>query len=125
MADWKRLTHAMILADGRLTPAAADAIRTEMGADGTVNREEVEFLVGIRRAVRVPPEFDRYVLDLVLRAVLHDGRISPPEAAWLKRLIFSDGHASAAELHLLKQLKESAVVTCPEFDELVHDHQSI
>lgn len=126
MADWKRLAKAALVARGEIGPEAAAAVRAEFLTDARVDREEVEFLLDLRRSARsAVPEFHEFVFHVVKRVVLPDGEITPMETIWLRKLVFADGATDAHERRLLKELKEAAIVTCPEFDELVHEHESI
>jgi hypothetical protein len=126
MADWKRLAKAVILADGTIGTHTAAALKAELIADGAVSQDEVEFLLELRtEAAAAVPEFHQFVFALIKRVVLPDGHVNAAETKWLKTFVFHDGKVDEHEKRLLTDLKESAIVTCPEFDELCHRYESI
>ncbi len=126
MADWKRLARNLALANGGIDRRESDIIRAEIVAGGRIDRSEAEFLIELRRSAKqADPSFHRLVLDVVKQAVLSDGSISSDEAKWLTAFLFADGELDALETDLLRELQESAVATCPEFDELVHRYVSV
>lgn len=126
MADWKRLARNLALTNGSIDRRESDIIRAEIVTGGRIDRSEAEFLIDLRKTVKhADASFHRLVLDVVKQAVLSDGTISPDEAKWLKAFLFADGVLDALEMDLLRELQESAVSTCPEFDELMHRYVSI
>src|SRR5207253_2248516 len=48
MADWRKLSLALVLADGKIDEAEVKILRRELYADGKVDREEVDYLVELR-----------------------------------------------------------------------------
>ncbi len=126
MADWRRLCKDLILADGYIERKETEIIRKEILADGKVNKSEAEFLIELRRtAPKAVIEFHEFVFDVVKKAILADGHISKEEAAWLQKFILADGKVDDLEKKLLKDLKDAASSTVPEFDALVHKYVSI
>jgi len=126
MTDWKKLAKAAILADGAISASVGAVLKREVLADGRVNREEAEFLMDLQRnATSVAPDFRSFVYDIVKRVVLPDGEISRSETTWLQALLLHDRAVDPAERRLLKELKDAALVTCPEFDELCLHYESV
>ncbi|MBA4188859.1 MAG: hypothetical protein C0467_12750 [Planctomycetaceae bacterium] len=120
MADWKKLAKAVILADGYIEEKETDIIRKELLADGVINKSEAEFLVDLRNsAPKAVAKFHAFVFEVVKKAILADGDISPAEVTWLQKFILADGKVDDTEKAFLKDLKASAKKTCPEFDALI------
>ena len=66
-------------------------IRRAVTADGKVDREEVEFLLDLRRsATHVHPDFNRFLYKILRQAILRDGAIAAAEVEWLRKLIFAN-----------------------------------
>ena len=78
MADWKRLTKALVLADGVIGEKDAEIIRREFLADGVINKSEAEFLIDLRSsAPKAVQKFHEFVFDVIQKALLADGAITP------------------------------------------------
>jgi len=120
MADWKRLTKALILADGVIGDKDAEIIRREFLADSVINKSEAEFLIDLRNsAPKAVQKFHEFVFEVVQKALLADGAISAAEAAWLEKFLLADGKVDELEKAFLKRLKSAAKSTSAEFDALV------
>lgn len=120
MADWKKLCKQLILTDGYIEEKETDLIRTEILADGVVNKSEAEFLIDLRNsAPKAVQKFHTFVFEVVKKALLADGAISVDETKWLEKFLLADGKVDDTEKAFLKELKASAKKTCPEFDALV------
>lgn len=126
MTDWKALARAVLLAEGAITPPVTGALKRVILADGRVSKEEAEFLLDLKKnASTVCEEFSRFVHDILKRVILPDAQINAAEARWLRTVVFADGKVDEAEQRFLKELKDAALVTCPEFDELCHEYGSL
>ena len=122
MAEWKKVAHALALADGRLDTKEVEILRREIMADGRVDKSELEFLAGLRKAATsVVKVFDDLFFEAVKQHMLADGDISGVEAKWLRKNILADGKVDDTEKALLKALKSGAKTTSPEFDKLVEE----
>ena len=120
MADWKRLTKRLILADGVIEDAEAEILREEFLGDNVVTQMEAEFLLDLRdKAVKAVPDFHRFVFEVVKRAILKDGVIDAAEAEWIKEFILADGGVDDLEKAFLLDLHTSAKRVAPEFEQLV------
>jgi hypothetical protein len=120
MADWKRLTKALILADGVIGDKDAEIIRREFLADSVINKSEAEFLIDLRNsAPKAVQKFHEFVFEVVQKALLADGAISAAEAAWLEKFLLADGKVDELEKAFLKRLKSAARSTSAEFDALI------
>jgi hypothetical protein len=120
MADWKRLTKALILADGVIGEKDAEIIRREFLADSVINKSEAEFLIDLRNSSpKAVQKFHEFVFEVVQKALLADGAISAAEAAWLEKFLLADGKVDDLEKAFLKRLKSAAKSTSAEFDALV------
>lgn len=123
MADWKRLTKALILADGVIGEKDAEIIRREFLADSVINKSEAEFLIDLRNsAPKAVQKFHEFVFEVVQKALLADGAISAAEAAWLEKFLLADGKVDELEKAFLKRLKSAAKSTSAEFDALVRKY---
>jgi uncharacterized membrane protein YebE (DUF533 family) len=119
MADWRRLAKALALADGRIDTKETEIIKKELMADGKLDRSEIEWLLDVRRSSSGSVQaFDQFVFAALKPIILADGAIDAKEAAWLRKFIFADGKVDETEKMLLRQLKEGAKTTSPEFDAL-------
>jgi len=124
MADWKRLTKALILADGVIGEKDAEIIRREFLADSVINKSEAEFLIDLRNsAPKAVQKFHEFVFEVVQKALLADGAISAAEAAWLEKFLLADGKVDDLEKAFLKRLKSAAKSTSAEFDALVKKYE--
>jgi hypothetical protein len=102
---------------------AAEIIRREFLADGTINKAEAEFLVDLRNSAKsAVPKFHDFVFDIVSKALLADGAISAAESAWLEKFLLADGKVDDMEKAFLKRLKAAAKTTSLEFDVLVEKY---
>ena len=123
MADWKRLAKALALTDGYIERKETDTIKKEFIADGVISKSEAEFLIDLRRsAKRAVDEFHQFVFEVVKKAVLADGMLTPTETTWIEKFILTDGKIDEMERAFLTDLKASAESVCPEFEALVRKH---
>jgi hypothetical protein len=123
VADWKRLTKALVLADGVIGEKDAEIIRREFLADSVINKSEAEFLIDLRNnAAKAVQKFHEFVFDVIQKALLADGAISAAETAWLEKFLLADGKVDDLEKAFLKRLKSAARLTCAEFDALVRKY---
>jgi hypothetical protein len=89
--NWPDFAKRLLLEKGSITDEEARHLRRAVLEDGTIDRQEVEFLIDLKRsAAAVSPAFDRLLLAVMKRVVLADGFISDAEAAWLERTLFAD-----------------------------------
>jgi len=120
--DWPKFAKKLLLANGRISELETDLLKRAILADKVVDREEVEFLVELKReAVTVSPEFNQFLYDVLKRVVLADGVITDQEARWLRRIIFSDRQVKPVEATFVEDLKREARQTGPEFEALCRE----
>ncbi len=120
--DWPGFARRLLLTDGRISDTETTMLRRAMLANEKVDRDEVAFLVRLKReAVSVHPAFDEFLFHVLRLVVLADGVISDAEALWLREVMMSDGHATEAERKFVTRLKAEAGRTGREFDRLHHD----
>lgn len=111
-----------LLADGSIDDSEVEVIRRELYADGSIDREEADFLVALRNGAKsVCPAFQQLFFAALKQYVLADGNIDPPEANWLREVLFADGTVDDAEKQFLQQLHTQARQVCPEFQQLLDD----
>jgi uncharacterized tellurite resistance protein B-like protein len=122
MADWRKLSLALTVADGRIDTREVEILRRELFNDGKIDKSELEFLGACRKHAESSV---RAFWDLFSQAVkahmLADGEISDAEAKWLRKNLLADGTLDPAEKQLIKELKAHAKSTGPEFDKLVKE----
>jgi len=118
--NWPDFAKRLLLADGRITDTETKLLRRAILEDGVINREEVAFLIELKRAaVAVTPAFDRFLFAVLKRVVLADGVISDPEAAWLERTLFVDRVlVTDMTVRFLRELRRSATRVGPRFQKL-------
>src|SRR5690349_10014888 len=106
MADWRKLTVAVLLADGVIDDDEVKVLKKELWADGQIDREEVDFLIELRntaqkkaraKKVEMNPKFEKLFFDAVENNVLEDGHIDAEEATWLRSMLFADKVIDANE----------------------------
>jgi hypothetical protein len=120
MADLQKL-KAEILADGQIDADEVVRLHDELYADNVIDKEEVEFLIALRReAASVSPSFEEFFFKAVKSHVLADGVIDADEAAWLRAMLFADGVIDDNEKQFLRDLRREARRVSPEFQKL-HD----
>ncbi len=119
MADWKKLTKELLLADGTVDRREVDLLRKELFADGRIDDIELEFLLEVKKSANsVAPSFPQLVLDAIKNNILTDGVISAQEASWLRRWIISEGKADESMKKFLQELRAGARQVAPEFEAL-------
>ena len=122
MADWRKLSKALALADGRIDTKEYEIIKTELFADGKLDRSEIEWLLDVKKSASGSVQaFDKMVFEALKTDLLADGDIDAKEAAWLRKFIFADGIVDELEKTFLKELKAGATSTSPEFEQLLID----
>ena len=120
--DWRAFAKKLLLNDGRVDAIEAVLIRRAVLEDGVIDRDEVEFLLELRREAKsVHPDFNRFLYGVLGRAVLRDGAIDSAEVEWLRKLIFSDYLAGPQELAFLEDLGREARRVHPDFSQLLAD----
>ena len=108
-----------ILANGRVESPELDALRQLLYADGTIDRQEADFLVELHKRVQhKTPAFEHFFYQAIKHHILADGMIDAEEAAWLRQMLFADGKIDDAERKFLHELKGEAREVGPEFEAL-------
>jgi hypothetical protein len=130
MANWRKLSVALVLADGVIDADEVKILRKELFADGVIDKDEREFLIELRNAaqkkakarkVEVNPQFEKLFFDAIEKHVLEDGVIDANEARWLREMLFADKIIDANEKKFLSRLKQGARKTSPAFDKLYEE----
>jgi uncharacterized membrane protein YebE (DUF533 family) len=130
MADWRKLTIATLLADGKIDNDEVKALRKELYDDGKIDRQEVQFLIDLRNLAqkkakakqqKVNPKFTQLFFKAITDNVLADGKIDTAEARWLRKMLFADGKIDADEKKFLARIKKAATKTSPAFDALYEE----
>ena len=118
MADLAALKREL-LEDGIIDEAEVTRLRDEIYADGTVEADEVQFLVEVRNeAKQLHASFSELFFQVLTDYFLADESIDAAEAKQLRAILFADGTIDAEEREFLKKLKAEAKKTSPEFDAL-------
>ena len=120
--DWRAFAKRLLLNDGRIDAVEALFIRRAVAEDGKIDREEVEFLLDLRRDAKfVHPDFTRFLYKVLKRAVLRDGSIDAAEVEWLRKMIFGNYLAGPQELAFLEDLRREARTVHPDYYSLLSD----
>jgi uncharacterized tellurite resistance protein B-like protein len=125
MADWRKLTVQVLLADGKIDDTEVKILRKELWADGKIDKDEVNFLIELRNAAQkkakgeeVNPNFENLFFKAIEENVMADGVIDAREAAWLRKMLFADGKIDAREKKFLQKIKKAATKVSPAFETL-------
>ncbi len=112
---------ASILKDGIIDEGEVAEIRKVIYEDGTVDREEANFLFELNDATSGKANdaswtalFVAGISDHVLKDEKSPGVIDKDEAAYLKQQIEGDGKVDANEISLLRNLRAKAAGDIPE-----------
>ncbi len=120
--DWRGFAKRLLLNDGRVDAVETLFLRRAIVEDGKISRDEVEFLLELRREAKfVHPDFNRFLYRVLKRAILRDGAIDAAEVEWLRKLIFGNFLAGPQELAFLEDLRREAVTVHPDFYALLSD----
>ncbi len=128
MADWRKLTVQVLLADGVIDDAEVKVLRKELWADGKIDKQEVDFLIELRNQAQkrarggdLTPAFENLFFKAIEENVMADGVIDAREANWLRKMLFADGKIDAREKRFLQKIKKEAKKTSPAFDKLYEE----
>jgi uncharacterized tellurite resistance protein B-like protein len=131
MANWRKLTVQVLLADGVIDDAEVKILRKELWADGKIDKEEVDFLIELRNAAQkkakrgeLRPAFENLFFKAIEENVMADGVIDAKEAAWLRKMLFADGKIDAREKKFLQRIKKAAKKVSPAFQALYDECMS-
>jgi uncharacterized tellurite resistance protein B-like protein len=118
MPKIRELMHKFLL-DGKIDGREVDSLCTLLYSDGTIDRQEAEFLIQLHRRVeRVSPGFEKFFFQAIKQHVLTDGVIDKEEAAWLRQIVFADGKVDPREKKLIRELRGECAYVSPEFEAL-------
>jgi hypothetical protein len=111
-----------ILRDGRITDQEVDVIRDYLRDKGGLDLEDVKFLVEMLSDAReVAPEFDEVFFPALKKVILADGRVGLDEQFYLLKMLYSDKHVRESEKQFLRDLRNEAKETTPEFESLCEE----
>jgi uncharacterized tellurite resistance protein B-like protein len=117
--DWPRFVKKLMLAEGRITEVEAELLERAIDLEGSVELDEVAFLVALKReAVWVHPRYDKFLFGVLKQVVLHDGKISDAEAEFIRKLILADRQITETEAEFVRQLEKEAKSYGPQFVKL-------
>jgi len=108
-----------ILANGRVDGPELEMLHRQLFVDGKIARREADFLVELyKRVQHHTPAFEHFFYQAIKDHILAHGRIDAEEAAWLRRLIFSNGKITDEKRRFLHELKGEAKEVSAEFTTL-------
>jgi hypothetical protein len=117
--DWPQFAKRLLLDDGVITERETLMLKRAIFEDGVVDREEIEFLVDLKRDAReVHPDFDRFLFRILHRFVMADNVINDAEARWLRTIMPVDRPLNEIEREFLIGLREAAKKRSRIFDAL-------
>jgi hypothetical protein len=116
MLDLRQIEQA-ILAKGRVDGHQLESLRRQLYAGGKIQRPGADFLVELHKRVQhLTPAFEQFFYQAIKDHILSHGRIDAEEAAWLRRMLFTDGEIDDEERKFLHELKGEAKHVSPEFE---------
>jgi hypothetical protein len=108
-----------ILATGKVDGPELEMLRRELYTHGKIERPEADFLVELHKRVHhLTPAFEQFFYQAIKDHILAHGRIDADEAAWLRRMLFTDGKLEDEERKFLHELKGEAKQVSREFEAL-------
>ena len=108
-----------ILATGKVDGPELEMLRRELYTHGKIERPEADFLVELHKRVQhLTPAFEQFFYQAIKDHILAHGRIDAEEAAWLQRMLFTDGRLDDEERKFLHELKGEARQVSQEFEVL-------
>jgi hypothetical protein len=108
-----------LLADGKITEGEVERIREYIHSNGQLDLDDVKLLVNLLAdAKEVCPAFDDLFFPALKKVILTDGCIGLDEQYYLLKMLYSDKQIRDSERVFLRQLREEARETSPEFDSL-------
>jgi hypothetical protein len=115
MPDLQRLKQE-ILAQGRIDDNEVARLRGALHTDLGVEKEEVEFLMDLRKqADAVCPAFEQLFFAALKDNVLTHGAIDPEDVAWLRQMLFAAGRIHDRDRAFLRELLADSREVCAEF----------
>jgi uncharacterized tellurite resistance protein B-like protein len=111
-----------ILSNGKIEGHEVEMLRTLISADGTVDRQEAEFLLDIfKRLTQLTPAFEKFFYKVIKQHVLEEDIITTEQARWLCKVILADGKINEREKKLLREIQGEAQEISPEGQALIED----
>lgn len=133
--DWRKVSMAALLADGKVDDAEVKVLAKELKAQtGGIHPEGMTFLLELRLAAtkkakakkeQLTEAFEKFFVKAVHDYVLKDGNISGYEADWLRKNLFADKKIDDREWALLQSLNKKAKSKAPEFEKLYKDCEAL
>lgn len=121
MVKLRRIEQA-ILATGKVDTPELEGLRQEMHAHGKIERPEADFLVELHKRVQhLSPAFNDFFYRTIKEHILAQGRIDAEEAAWLRRMLFTDGKIEDQERKFLHELRGEAQQVSRQFEVLFEE----
>lgn len=117
--DWPNFIKRILLYQGRINEVEAELIERSILEEGVLHREELEFLLSLKKEAKwVHPRFDKFVFKVLKKLVLKDGIVDDKEAHWLRKIILADQQITPVEQQFLEELHREARSAGPEFVKL-------
>lgn len=121
MLDLRQMEQ-QILANGKVERHELEAMHRELYTNGKIDRRAADFLVVLHKRVQhTTPDFEHFFYKAIKDHILVDDRIDAEQAAWLRRLLFTDGKINDEERKFLHELKGEAKQICREFEVLFEE----
>jgi len=107
---------------GKVDGRELATLRKHVYANGKPDRAKADFMVELHKRVQhMTPAFEQFFYQAIKDHILADGRIDAEEAAWLRRMLYTDGKIDDQERKLLHELKGEAKDVSREFETLFRD----
>ena len=115
-----------ILANGRVDSHELGELRRQLYADGKIDCQGADFLVGLHKRVQhLTPAFEHFFYQAIKDHILADGRIGAEKAVWLRQMLFADGKMKDEERKFLHEIKGEAKHVSHEFAVLFEESMKL
>jgi hydrogenase maturation factor HypE len=130
MADWRKLTIQVLLADGVIDTTEVKILRKELFADKKIDADEVKFLTELRTAAikkakakkqSLKPEFEKLFYDALKTNLLADHKIDASEVKKLREILGKPSPTAKRKKDFLAGLKKEAKSVTPDFNRLCEE----
>ena len=119
--ELRKLMHD-ILENGKVEGNEVELLRQVLYADGKIDTAEANFLVELHKKVqRISHAFEKFFYQAIKDYLLHDGKITAQETAWLRQMLMADGKIDEYEKKLLTGLRGEVKQASPEFEALCQE----
>jgi hypothetical protein len=127
MADWRKVSMAVLLADGKINNSDIKVLKKELYANKKISHGEVLFLVELRnqamrkagtKNARMNPAYEKFFFKAVEDCTLRNGRIDAAEVRFLREMLFANSKVDSGEWKFMQMLNRKAKHKSTDFTKL-------